>query len=338
MATAPAALVFMPRKTFQKLFTPSQHERFADLCRVLTPLPCSSIADPAMAAQCDQAEMVITGWGTPTLRRPDLARFPKLKLVAHIAGTVKPIVEPSVLESGIRVTCAAAANAQPVAEFTLAMILLANKRVDAWVEYYHKDRDRIDKNAYQEAASIGNYGKTIGVVSASRVGRHLLKLLTPFDLRVLLYDPLISDREAQLLGVESVPLDTLLQESDVVTLHAPSLPQTSGMIGQRELSLLRDNAIFINTSRGKVVDHDALRNELQTGRIVAVLDVTDPEPLQQDDPFFDMPNVMLTPHIAGSLGVEIHRMTDLILDEIASFIANGELAHEVMREQWNIVA
>ncbi len=338
MKNKPATLVLMPPDMAEKLFAPGQFERLEDLCDVMRPFPCLSVDDPAVGEQCARAQLVATSWGTPTLGKQQIARLPRLKLVAHVAGSVKALLDPGLLSNGVRVTSATSANAQPVAEFTLAYILLANKRVDDWIKLYRQKRNHIERNEYERLSSIGNLGKTVGVIGASSVGRYLIKLLKRFDLRVIVSDPLLSTQEARALGVELVPLDQLLATSDIVSLNAPALPDTFHMIGKRELSLLRNGVLFINTARGSIVDHDALRAELKSGRIDAVLDVTDPEPLPADDELYELANVVMTPHISGSLGLEIHRMTDLILDEIESFISAGTLAHEVLFEQWNYAA
>jgi phosphoglycerate dehydrogenase-like enzyme len=185
---------------------------------------------------------------------------------------------------------------------------------------------------------VGNSGKTVGIVGASHVGRFLMRLLAPFDLRRLVCDPYLPVSTARELGAELCPLEELLRRSDVVTLHAPAVPSTRHMIGKAELAAMRDGSLLINTARGAVVDHDALLTELRSGRLRAILDVTEPEPLPNGSPLFDLPNVILTPHVAGSLGVEIHRLTDLVLAEIERFVGTDTLAHEVKLEDWDVVA
>jgi phosphoglycerate dehydrogenase-like enzyme len=143
-------------------------------------------------------------------------------------------------------------------------------------------------------------GSTVGIVSASKVGRNVIELLKPFKVDILVYDPYLSDWDAGRLGVKKADLDDLFVKSDFVTLHAPSIPQTRHIIGEKQLKLLRDGAVLINTSRGSVIDHSALLAEAQTGRIFVALDVTDPEPLPPDSPFRKLNNVILTPHVSGA--------------------------------------
>ncbi|WP_275001887.1 NAD(P)-dependent oxidoreductase [Promicromonospora iranensis] len=170
----------------------------------------------------------------------------------------------------------------------------------------------------------GNYGRTVGVVSASRTGRALIELLRPFPaLRVLLYDPYVTADEAAELGVEPVTLPELMSRSDVVTLQTPLLPETVGLIDAALLARMPDGATLINTARGPVVDAEALERELVGGRISAVLHVTDPEPLPASSPLYDLPNVLLTPHIAGSMGTELRRMGDMAAADLARYVRSA---------------
>jgi phosphoglycerate dehydrogenase-like enzyme len=180
-----------------------------------------------------------------------------------------------------------------------------------------------------EFPTVGNFGKTVGIVGASRIGRRVIELLRPFQLDVLVSDPYLDADAARRLGVDRRELDELLAASDVVSLHAPALPSTRHMIDARRLALLRDGATLINTARGSLVDQDALVAELASGRIDAVLDVTEPEVLPPDSPLYELPNVVLTPHIAGALGVELRRLGDAAIDEIERYAAGEPFAHQV---------
>jgi phosphoglycerate dehydrogenase-like enzyme len=176
------------------------------------------------------------------------------------------------------------------------------------------------------------------VVGASRIGRLVLEHLRRFDFARLVYDPFLSDADAAALGAEKVELDELLRRSDVVTLHAPSVPATQGMIDARRLALLRDGAVLVNTARGALVDGAALAAELASGRIDAVIDTTEPEILPADSPLYDLPNVFLTPHIAGAMGTETQRMATLALDEIERLTKGEPLVHEVTLADWDHIA
>ncbi len=272
----------------------------------------------------NRADVLLTGWGCPRIDAAALELMPRLRLVAHAAGSVRGHVDPVCWERGVQVTTAAAANAVPVVEFALAQILLAGKDTLGATARYAAGLPRPS-----HAGLTGNYGRVVGVIGASTIGRGVLARLRTFDLELLLTDPTITADDARALGAELVDLQTLMGRSDVVSLHAPLLPGTVGMIGARQLAALPDGATFINTARGRIVDHDALRRELATGRISAVLDVTDPEPLPAEDLLFTLPNVQLTPHIAGSMGNELHRMTALALDEVEHLSTGTPLRYPV---------
>jgi len=277
-------------------------------------------------------EILVTSWGCPPVNAEIIDRLPRLQLIAHLAGSVKGFLDDVVWRRGIRVTNAVAANAVPVAEYTLAAILFANKRVFQLNQSYRQHRENRAPWT-REAPDAGNYNKTVGIVGASHVGRLVIDYLKPFDLRVLLYDPFVTPLAARELGATKVGLSELMSGSDIVSLHAPLLKDTQHMIGARELSLMPDHSTLINTARGGLVEQDALLAELSKARLFAVLDTTDPEVLSPDSPFYELSNVFLTPHIAGSLGDETQRLTDYIVAEVERFSSGRALKHLVRREQ-----
>ncbi|MBO3748426.1 hydroxyacid dehydrogenase [Streptosporangiaceae bacterium NEAU-GS5] len=274
-----------------------------------------------------RARVLVTGWGCPPLDEPALAAAPLLEAVVHAAGSVKGHVGPAVFARGIQVSSAAAANAIPVAEYTLAVILLANKGVPALAREYRARRG--DLGLPRRDLDVGNHGRTVGVVGASRVGRRVLELLRPFDLRPLLADPYVPVETAGALGALLVDLDELFAMSDVVTLHAPATPETRHMVDARRLRLMRDGATLVNTARGALVDQDALLAELVTGRLSAVLDVTEPEITPAGSPLWDLPNVILTPHVAGALGDELPRLGVAAMEEVRRALAGEPLRDRV---------
>ncbi|MFB8369477.1 hydroxyacid dehydrogenase [Pseudarthrobacter sp. NPDC055928] len=267
----------------------------------------------------EEVDVLLTGWFSPRIDAAVLARMPRLRLIAHAGGSVKGHVLPECWERGITVTTAAEANALPVAEFTLGLILLAGKATITASHLYKQRQTRIDREL--EFPDAGNYERTVGIVGASTIGRLVLERLRPFDFEVTVYDPTISDAEAQRLGARRVSLDELMSCSDIVSLHAPVLPETLHMIGAAQLAAMKDGSTLINTARGELVDHDALVDELEAGRLNAYLDVTSPEPLPAGHRLFALPNVLLTPHIAGSMGNELHRLAAYALDEIERYAA-----------------
>jgi phosphoglycerate dehydrogenase-like enzyme len=181
-------------------------------------------------------------------------------------------------------------------------------------------------------------GATVGLVSASTVARELIPLLRPFDVRILVYDPYLSDRDAGRLDVERVELDALFERSDIVSLHAPSIPETRHMIGARQLARIRDGALLINSSRGSVLDHDALLKEAVTGRIRVVLDVTEPEPLPADHPLRPLPNVYLTPHMSGTGAYGYFKIGDMTLEALEACFAERPVLGAVDWSRYELLA
>ncbi|MCX4770423.1 hydroxyacid dehydrogenase [Streptomyces sp. NBC_01260] len=325
----PRALLAMGPGIAGRLLAERHHARLAALTRTDTRLVAHDLADPTpeVAAALAEAEVLFTCWGATPLTAPVLAAAPRLRAVVHAAGSVKHHITDACWERGIAVTSAAGANALPVAEFTLAAILFAGKRVLHSADRYRALR--ADHDWLAELDGTGNYRRTIGIVGASRIGRRVIELLRPFDLDVLLYDPYVGAERAAGLGVRLATLDELCARSSVVSVHAPQLPETHHLIGAAQLAAMPAGATLINTARGSLVDEDALLPELTSGRLHAVLDVTHPDPPRTSSPFYDLPNVLLTPHVAGSLGNELHRMADQALDELERFASGRPFADPV---------
>ncbi|MBC9713337.1 hydroxyacid dehydrogenase [Streptomyces sp. TRM66268-LWL] len=320
------------------VFPTTVRARLESVADLQLPYGVSEFETPAAQEALAASEVLLTGWGCPPIDEKVLARAPRLRAVIHAAGTVKPFLSPQVYDRGIAVSSAAAANAVPVAEFTLAAIILGAKRAFPLSSLYRQRRTRRTGGDLRHHHWLGTNGITVGVVGASRIGRRVIELLRVLDVTVLLHDPYLTPAEAELLGVEVVELDALMARSDAVTVHAPDTQETRGLIDARRLALLRPGALLVNTSRGRLVDTGALTRELVSGRIDAVLDVTDPEPLPAGHPLWGLPNVFLTPHLAGAQGNEIGRLGALAVDELARFARGVPLNHPVHADELERIA
>lgn len=299
----------------ERLFGP-ELEAFADVPAVRVGGVLTEFESDAARGALSRAEVLVTGWETPHLPAAVLRHAPRLRHVSHAGGYALGLFPDGA--DGVSFSDVGAANAIPVAEYTLAMIILANNDAFRSRDLLRERRAFIDRE--EEFVTAGNYKRTVGLVSASRTGRLVIELLRPFpSLRVLVYDPFLTEQEARSLGVEKADLPHLMRHSDVVSLHAPVVPETIGLLDAALLALMPDDATLINTARGVVVDAVALEKELVSGRINAILDVTDPEPLPPESPLYDLPNVFLTPHIAGSMGTELRRMGDAVAADIARY-------------------
>ncbi|WP_170117024.1 hydroxyacid dehydrogenase [Phyllobacterium sophorae] len=324
------AFAMQPERT-QYVFPPELLSKLDDIGRILDQEPMTRFDDDRGKRLLAEAEILVTGWGAPVFDAATLASAPRLQLLVHAAGTIKGLIDDCVFEAGMAVSHAAEANAQPVAEFTLAAIIFAGKQIIRLRDLYVADKGRMRTHLLQ-AQPIGNYRRTVGIVGASRIGRRVIELLRPFDYDVLLYDPLVGHDSARLLKVEKVDLDTLMAQSDIVSVHAPLLPQTRHMIDAQRLALMKNGATLINTARGALIDEAALIDRLKSGAIDAILDVTDPEVPEKNSPLYQLENVFLTPHIAGAIGLERMRLGATVVDEITRFVQGKPLLFEVRKD------
>jgi len=329
--TPPHVLLLMNQGTFELQFHAAQIERLRELAVLGDPVRLDDLDGPEARAQLADADVIITSWGAPPITSEHLARAPRLRAVLHAAGTVRGLVPDEAWDRGIVVTSAADENARPVAEFTLAAIILAGKRAPFFAASARTRRD--GWSFADERGDLSNRGRTVGIVGWSRIGRRTVELLDLLETAdVLVADPTITAADLAGTGAQLVDLPELLRRSDIVSLHAPALPETRHLVGAEERALMPDGATLINTARGVLVDTAALEREAASGRLSAILDVTDPEPLPASSVLYDLPNVMLTPHIAGSLGSEARRMSDHTLDELERIIAGEPVLAPVTRE------
>jgi phosphoglycerate dehydrogenase-like enzyme len=332
---SPIALIAMPSHIFATQFSAAHLTRLGGLASTGEPMLAEDLDAPELTDRLAEVEVLITGWGTPQLDAARLRRMPNLRLMVHCAGSIKGQVSEAFWAAGIRASSAAEANAIPVAEFTLAAIVFAGKKAP-FLAGIASGFSASDTHRFGERT---NLNRTIGIVGFSRVGRRVTEAVQQLDgVRCLVADPYADPFEVAAAGGELVPLGEMLPLVDVLSLHAPALPSTHHMIGAPQLAALRDHATLINTGRGTLVDTAALERECAAGRLNAILDVTDPEPLPAESPLLTLPNVVVTPHIAGSLDTEVHRLTDTALDELERYVTGEPLRHEVLRADLPLTA
>ncbi|MDR2675064.1 MAG: hydroxyacid dehydrogenase [Opitutaceae bacterium] len=287
----------------------------------------------AMAGLAD-VEVAISGWGAPSFTRPLLDAMPRLKVVFYGAGSVKKIVTDAFWERDIALCCAADANAVAVAEYTVSQVFWLLKDGHRYAAAMRQNRGRV-----APWPVTGAYRSTVGLVSLSRIGRLVARRLRDGDLRVIAYDPLASPEDAARLGARLVPLAELFQAAHVVSVHTPLLPETRGMIGRGLLGSMRRGASLINTARGAVIDQEALTETLAARPdLFAVLDVTWPEPPPPESILYDLPNVVLTPHIAGCQDGECRRVGRAIADDVLRYVRGQPLLGAVRRHQLSYIA
>ncbi|VAW74534.1 D-3-phosphoglycerate dehydrogenase [hydrothermal vent metagenome] len=284
---------------------------------------------------------LITGWGTPRLTSEVFEQAKSLRIISHSAGTVKRMLLECaydyVIPQGICVFSANREIACNAAEHTMGLIIMTCRRI-----FDHALMIRNDQKKWPDRMLRPNSqylsGSTVGIVSVSEVGLRVIKLLKPFDTNVLVFDPYLTEEDATALGVKKVPLLDIFSQSDIVSVHAPLLAETRSMINQSHFAALRDGAVFINTSRGDIVDEQALIAELQTGRISAALDVTIQEPLPKESPLLSLQNVVVTPHLAGSGFYGYEQIGDYAVTALEDFFAGKPVRGAVNFEKYDIIA
>ncbi len=266
-----------------------------------------------------RVEYVFSTWGMAVFNRDEIREFlPSVRAVFYAAGSVQFFARPF-LEEGISVFSAWAANGVPVAEYTFAEIILAAK---GFYQLLHRQADGPAwPNRSVGIGFPGNYEIKVGIIGAGMIGKMVIEKLKTLDrVDVLVFDPFLPEDAAQNLGVTKVELTTLFAECDVISNHLANNPQTVGMINADCFRLMKPHATFINTGRGaQVVENDMIAALREVPTRAAVLDVTYPEPPAKDSPLYTIPNVFLTPHIAGSLGNEVHRMAEYMYEEYKAF-------------------
>ncbi|MCY4146127.1 MAG: hydroxyacid dehydrogenase [Chloroflexi bacterium] len=328
----PKALFILEATIRQRVYPDDLIARFAEHVELIAP-PQTKAQIAANPALLRDMEILISSWLCPRLDAAFLARAPQLRAVFYGAGTIKRLVSDAMWERGIRISHAASANADCVAEFVTAQIVLALKGM--WSEAARVRQQRDFDNASKNRAYRGVRGATVGIIGLSLVGRRVIRLLRPYRLRILAYDPYASAADEAELGIELVSLADLFASSAVTSLHAPWLPETEGMVNRQLLEQMPLCSTFINSARGALVDEAALIDCLrQRPDVYALLDVAHPEPPPRDSALYDLPNVVLTPHIAGAIGAnDTRRLGECMLDELISYLASGEMRFEITRGQ-----
>ena len=318
---------------YELIYGEAERKDIAQLVEIYAP-PQTKESVAQNPAILHEAEVILSGWGAPLMDEGFLAAAPKLKAVFYGAGSIRGIVTEAFWQRGILITSAWAANAEPVAEYTIAQVFMCLKRV--W--QYARDF-RAARQFLRHLKVPGGYGSTVGIISLGMVGRRVCELLRPFDLQLLAYDPFVSPQEAAQLGVELTSLEEIFRRADVVSLHTPWLKETEGMITGAHFASMKPGASFINTARGAIVREGEMIDVLKARPdLFAVLDVTYPEPPVPDSPLYTLPNVVLTPHIAGSMDGECRRMGRYMVEELRRYVRGEPLRWSISRERAAILA
>jgi phosphoglycerate dehydrogenase-like enzyme len=285
----------------------------------------------------DDVDAVVTSWST-TPFDPELLRGSRLRLAVHSAGSIRRLFPKEVLDGGVRVCQAgAAAMAPAVAELAVTLTLALLRNVHRHDRVLAAGGDWA--TARQPVLGRSLAARRVGLVGLGRAGRCYARMVRALGVSALrAYDPYADPEAARAQGIQLVGLAELFGTSDVVSVHAPSTPETRHLVGRDELAALPDGAVFVNTARSWVVDQEALLDELVAGRLLAGLDVFDTEPLPSDSPFLRLPNVLVTPHVAGATVEARRTQGDIVVDELSRFAAGQPLEHEVTPGAYDLLA
>ena len=319
-------LFVMHTQAYSTIYGPSELDEISQLVDIYAPQQtAASVKEgPSVLAEAD---VIFSGWGMAKMDDAFLAAAPRLKAVFYGAGSIRGFATDAAWDRGILVTSAYAANAIPTAEYALSQILFSLKR--GWFYALAVKRD----GRYPKREPVpGAYQSEVGLVSLGMIGSCVARLLQPFDVRVLAYTS--SEEKAASLGAERCSLEEVFARSDVVSMHTPWLKETEGMITGEHFAAMKPNATFINTARGAVVREGEMIEVLRERTdLFAVLDVTYPEPPEPGSPLYTLPNVVLTPHIAGSLSGECRRMGGYVVEELKRYLCGEPQLWPISREQ-----
>lgn len=332
MSTSPSAplkgLFLVAPEWGPHLYGPEERAELDRAIEWVAP-PQSAAAVQANPGVLREVEVIFAGWGMAKMDETFLAAAPRLRAVFHAGGTIRYFVTDACWARGLTIASGAAINALPVVEYALATILFSLR--DGW---FYARRAHADGAFPPRRPMPGSYGTIVGLVSLGAIARRLCERLKPFDVRVIACDPFASAEAAAALGVELVTLDEVFARADVVSLHAPLLPATEGMITGRHFAAMKPGATFINTARGAIVRETEMIAVLeQRPDLQAVLDVTFPEPPVPGSPLYRLENVVLTPHIAGTTPAESRRIGRAMVAEFHRWRRGEPLLHGITREQ-----
>lgn len=318
---------------YEKIYGDPEQEAISQMVDIYAPLQTAEMVtnDPTILSEVD---VIFSGWGMVKLEPAILEAAPGLKVVFYGSGSIRDFATEQAWDRRIIITSAYAANAVPVVEYTLAQILFSLKR--GW----HFVLTTRTMGKYPEKTPVpGGYGSTVGIISLGMIGRMVVERLRSFDNHILAYDPYVSPKQGAALGVSMCSLEELFRASDVVSLHTPWLLETVGMVTGAHLASMKPGATFINTARGAIVREPEMIEVLQQrSDLYAILDVTYPEPPETGSPLYSLPNVVLTPHIAGSMFSECRRMGHYMIEECGRYLAGEPLRWAITREQAKVLA
>ncbi len=270
-------------------------------------------------------DVLVCGWRVPKLTAEVLEKANKLKLVAYTAGSVVPVVTDEMYAKGIRIVGGNEGFAISVAEGAMAHILASQRR------FYEYDCRVIEGGWKSRTTSTKSLlGKTVGIVGLGSIAKHLLTMLKPFKVKIKLYSNHTTEEKAAEMGVQKADLEEIFSTCDIISVHSAKSDANHHLVNDKLLSLMKDDALLVNTARGDIIDEEALVRHVQSGHIRASLDVYQKEPLAADHPLRSAgPRVNLQPHLGGPTIDYRYACARLVIDDIIRFQNGEELENEI---------
>ncbi len=273
--------------------------------------------------------------GSPRVSEAVITSSPNLGLVGELEGDrfAQRIDVGAAIAAGVRAVDTTHGSSYPVSEWALGMMLIGLRNAGAHFRRLIAGEEWGTPEQRESTADFAHNeelaGKTIGLIGAGYIARRLIELLKPFDVELLVHDPYVQSELASSLGFTLTSLDAVLSQPDVVVCLAPLTPGTRGMLGRDEISRIKPGAVFVNVSRGAIVDSEALIERLEVGDITACLDVFDPEPMPVGSRIRELPNVFLSPHIAGTTERSRTRFFEEMVSEVERHFSGHETLHNL---------
>lgn len=324
----PTALYILNQDAFDRIYGLEQQAALAERVDFCAPHHQAEeiLENPELLAD---VECIFSGWGAPKMDASFLAAAPRLKAVFYASGSVRYFVTDEFWARDIRLTSGALANAIPVADYTVATTLFSLKHGWKFLRRNFEEQRLFKKYPAGDQAP-GTYRSKVGLVALGAIGREVARRMQPFDLELWAFDPFVDEADFQAMNLRKSGLAELFRECDVISLHAPAIPSTEGLIRREHFASMKPGATFINSARPAVIDEEGLAAVLaDRPDLHAVLDVIGLSDGQGKSPFLDLPNVTLTPHMAGAMGRECRRLGDFMVEELDRYLAGEPMRGEI---------
>lgn len=327
--------VAMSGPSRHKIFGPAGLDPLTGTAEVILHPDVDLTAD-SMVHGAARSEGLIVDLDCPRLTGPLLEQLPRLEFIAHTASSPRRFATDAIFDRGIKLVTASQGAARAVAELALVSTLMLLRRIHRVDRALRRGEDfntiRGDAMGSEFAA------QRIGVIGASQTGREFISISRALGARVDVVDPYLPAAAADAMGVASVSLDEAMAVSDVISIHAPATAETTRMIGARQLSLMRNGSMLVNTARASIVDTEALLSELRSGRISAAVDVFDVEPLDVASEFRSLENVIATAHIGAATVQSFRRRGAIAVEQTQRWMRGEPLRDLVTRERFAIIS